>query len=130
MSKKRFFIFLLTVLFTACLLGGGMAVSAEGYKPPEGTTVYADAAILVNLAGSPEQDVVLYNKGADEVHAPGSMMRYAVVAYALHRLDELGMDMDVATGTYTLDIAKSKVAKATAMARAENFPLSFDIEPE
>ena len=33
-------------------------------------------------------------------------------------------------GTYTLDIAKSKVAKATAMARAENFPLSFDIEPE
>lgn len=33
-------------------------------------------------------------------------------------------------GTYTLDIARSKVAKATAMARAENFPLSFDIEPE
>lgn len=33
-------------------------------------------------------------------------------------------------GTYTLDIAKSKVAKATAMARAENFPLSFEIEPE
>ena len=33
-------------------------------------------------------------------------------------------------GTYSLDIAKSKVAKATAMARAENFPLSFQIEPE
>jgi ATP-dependent Clp protease adaptor protein ClpS len=33
-------------------------------------------------------------------------------------------------GTYTLDIAKSKVAKATSMARAENFPLSFEIEPE
>jgi ATP-dependent Clp protease adaptor protein ClpS len=33
-------------------------------------------------------------------------------------------------GTYSLDIAKSKVAKATAMARAENFPLSFEIEPE
>ena len=33
-------------------------------------------------------------------------------------------------GTYPLDIAKSKVAKATAMARAENFPLSFEIEPE
>ena len=33
-------------------------------------------------------------------------------------------------GSYTLDIAKSKVAKATAMARAENFPLSFEIEPE
>ena len=33
-------------------------------------------------------------------------------------------------GIYSLDIAKSKVAKATALARAENFPLSFEIEPE
>ena len=33
-------------------------------------------------------------------------------------------------GIYTLDIARSKVAKATAMARAENYPLSFEIEPE
>ena len=33
-------------------------------------------------------------------------------------------------GTYSFDIAKSKVAKATSMARAENFPLSFEIEPE
>ena len=33
-------------------------------------------------------------------------------------------------GTYALDIARSKVAKATEMARAENFPLSFEIEPE
>ena len=30
-------------------------------------------------------------------------------------------------GSYTLDIAKSKVAKATAMARAEGFPLRFEI---
>lgn len=33
-------------------------------------------------------------------------------------------------GIYSLDIARSKVAKATTMARAENFPLSFDIEKE
>ena len=31
-------------------------------------------------------------------------------------------------GSYTLDIAKSKVAKATAMARAEGFPLRFEIQ--
>lgn len=31
-------------------------------------------------------------------------------------------------GTYSLDIAKSKVAKATAMARSENYPLRFDIQ--
>lgn len=33
-------------------------------------------------------------------------------------------------GKYSLDIAKSKVAKATSMARNEGFPLKFDIEPE
>ena len=31
-------------------------------------------------------------------------------------------------GSYTLDIAKRKVAKATAMARAEGFPLRFEIQ--
>lgn len=31
-------------------------------------------------------------------------------------------------GKYTLDIAKSKVAKATEMARSEGFPLRFEIE--
>lgn len=31
-------------------------------------------------------------------------------------------------GKYPLDIARSKVAKATAMAREEGFPLRFDIE--
>ena len=33
-------------------------------------------------------------------------------------------------GTYTFDIARSKVAKAVNMARAEGFPLSFDIQAE
>jgi len=31
-------------------------------------------------------------------------------------------------GSYTLDIARSKVAKATSMARAEGFPLKFEIQ--
>lgn len=33
-------------------------------------------------------------------------------------------------GCYPLDIARSKVAKAISMARAEGFPLSFEILPE
>lgn len=33
-------------------------------------------------------------------------------------------------GSYPPDIAKSKVAKATSLARAEGFPLSFEIHPE
>jgi ATP-dependent Clp protease adaptor protein ClpS len=31
-------------------------------------------------------------------------------------------------GSYSLDIAESKVKKATAMARAEGFPLRFEIQ--
>lgn len=31
-------------------------------------------------------------------------------------------------GIYSKDMAQSKVGKATAMARAENFPLRFDIQ--
>lgn len=33
-------------------------------------------------------------------------------------------------GVYPLDIARSKVEKATEMARAEKFPLRFEILPE
>ena len=33
-------------------------------------------------------------------------------------------------GKYSLDIARSKVDKATALARAEGFPLKFEIQPE
>lgn len=33
-------------------------------------------------------------------------------------------------GIYALDIARSKVAKAVNMARAEGFPLRFDIQAE
>ena len=33
-------------------------------------------------------------------------------------------------GRYSLDIARSKVAKATEMARQDGYPLRFDIQPE
>lgn len=33
-------------------------------------------------------------------------------------------------GSYSRDIAESRVAKATGMARAEGFPLKFDIQAE
>ena len=40
------------------------------------------------------------------------------------------MHQKAKVGTYTLDIARSKVDKATALARAEGFPLKFEIQPE
>ena len=42
--------------------------------------------------------------------------------------EETHVKQRATVGKYPLDIAKSKVAKATAMARAEGFPLRFDIQ--
>jgi len=99
------------VLCAVFLLAGCcLPAAAAGYTLPEGTTVHASSAILVSLAGNPEGDVVLYEKEADAVHAPGSMMRYAVLAYALHRIQQKGLDIDSVTGTYTSDLFNHYVA--------------------
>ena len=62
------------------------------------------------------------------------MVMQTVFLKTLQQAEEIAQTTHIhkkaTVGTYTLDIAKSKVAKATAMARAENFPLSFEIEPE
>lgn len=83
---------------------------AVGYTLPEGTTVYADSALLVNLGSDIDRDVVLYAKAADEVRAPGAMMRFMVVAYTLHRLEQTGMDIDAVTGAYTVEMFNNYVA--------------------
>ena len=44
--------------------------------------------------------------------------------------EETHIHQKAVVGRYPLDIARSKVAKATKMARSEGFPLKFDIQPE
>jgi len=106
---------MIALLLTLTLMGGlfgttATTVSAAGYPLPEGVTVHAPAAILVSLAGDPENDVVLYEKEADMVHAPGSMMRYMVLAYALTCVKEQGLSLDRTLGTYTSDLFNNYVA--------------------
>ena len=110
MLKKRIFAGILPLVLIAALFAAALPISAEGYTLSEGTTVYAGSALVMSLGSSPETDVVLFARAADEVHAPGAMMRYMVVAYALHRIGELGMDMDTATGAYTLEMFNECVA--------------------
>lgn len=110
MLKKRIFAALSALMITVGLLCAAVPVTAEGYPLPENTTLYAQSAILVNLTGDAEGDVVLYQKKADEVHAPGSMMRYAVAAYALHRIRQEDMNIDKVTGKYTADMFNRYVA--------------------
>ena len=95
-------------------VGAPTALAAEGdtvgYTLPEGTVVHADSALLVNLGSDIDRDVVLYAKAADEVRAPGAMMRFMVVAYTLHRLEQTGMDIDAVTGAYTVEMFNNYVA--------------------
>ena len=44
--------------------------------------------------------------------------------------EETHIRQKAVVGRYPLDIARSKVAKATRMARSEGFPLKFEIQPE
>lgn len=108
MKKMPICALLCALALFLCLFG--VPVGAAGYTPPETTKVHAASAILVSLAGNAEGDVVLYEKEADTVHAPGSMMRYMVLAYALHRVEEQGMDVDTVTGTYTKAMFNTYVA--------------------
>lgn len=105
MLKRKIVAVLTTVMLLTGLLAVGAApVAAAGYPLPEDVTIEASAAILVNLAGNPAQDMVLYEKDADGEHAPGAMMRYAVLGYALSRIQEKGLDIDTVTGTFTKEL--------------------------
>ena len=110
LKRKLCAIAVVALLLAGMLTVGAAPASAAGYALPEGTIIHAPAAILVNLAGNPQQDMVLYEKEADTVHAPGSMMRYAVLGYALSRIQEQGLDIDTATGTYTKELFDRYVA--------------------
>ena len=109
--KKRILSLLMAVVLTVgLLLTCAVPASAAGYPLPEDVTVYSEAAILVNLAGDPELDVVLYEKNGDKAYAPGAMMRYMVLAYALHRIEEKGLDVDTEGGAYSIALFNQYVA--------------------
>ncbi len=116
MLKRRILSGLLSAIILVSLfcVGAPTAHAAEdgavGYTLPEGAVVYADSALLVNLGSDIDRDVVLYAKAADEVRAPGAMMRFMVVAYTLHRLEATGMDIDAVTGAYTVEMFNNYVA--------------------
>ncbi len=111
MLKKKITVFALVFCLLCSLACVGAApASAAGYPLPEKTKIHASSAILVSLAGDPKADVILYEKKAGDVHAPGSMMRYMVLAYALHRAEEKGLDPDKATGTYKQEMFDRYVA--------------------
>lgn len=103
------------------------AAPAEGYTLPSDTTVYAASAILVNLAGDPANDTVIYAKDPDTIHAPGSMMRYMVLAYALYRVEQDNLDIDQVTGTYTEKIYHQYVEGTGVVQAGMNYNESWKL---
>lgn len=87
-----------------CVLTAGIAAMPVGadalYPLPEGQTLNAASAMVVYMGLNQEQDVVLYEKAADEVRAPAALVRLMVGAYALKQIEERQLDLDKTTGTY------------------------------
>lgn len=110
MKLKTIIAILAALILLATPVLTASAATETGYDLPEDVTVHAETALLVSLGSTAATDVVVYSRDADEVRAPGSMIRYMVVAYALTRLEETGMDMDTATGAYTLEMFNNYVA--------------------
>ncbi len=128
MLKRRFFSLILCCILFVSLFGAAApcakaeqapetaqtpaseAVKTGGYLLPSDMMLYADTALLINLGSDASRDVVLYEKAADEVRAPGAMMRFMVVAYTLHTLEKTGMDMDAVTGSYSVELFNKYVA--------------------
>ncbi len=70
----------LTLLLATCLSPPGAAAL---YELPEGKTLSSSSAILVALGATEDEDVVLYEKEADQKRAPAALVRIMVGALAL-----------------------------------------------
>lgn len=103
----------MSFILSAVLLFGvafSATPSAKAYELPEGTVLNAKAAAVVFLGGSEKEDVFLLEHNVDEVHAPAALVRLMVGAYTLKQVQEKNLNMDTASGTYTLDIFNRYVA--------------------
>ncbi len=93
-----------------CSMIFSAAPTVKAYELAEGMKLDSKAAAVIFLGGSAEEDVFIYEKGADEVHAPAALIRLMAGAYTLKYVKENNIDLDTATGTYTLDMFNSHVA--------------------
>lgn len=101
MKKTRFLALACTLVLLAVSCFSPFAAAAL-YELPEGKSLSSASAILVALGATEEEDVVLYEKDADQKRAPAALVRIMVGALALKTIQERGIDPTTATGTYTL----------------------------
>ena len=99
--KKRISLLLLTVLLLTTMMFA--PVVSAGFPLAEGKTIEAESAILVYLGTTPAEDVVIFEKDADTKRSPAAMVRLMVGSVAMKLIREKNINIDTATGTYTLE---------------------------
>ncbi len=107
MTHKRLFRQVVcALLIIPLLLTTAFSVTAEPllYEFPETEeeTIVSPSAMMLYMGIRPEQDVILYEKEADVRYQPGSLMRVAMVGYAMKLITEQKLDIDTETAEYTL----------------------------
>lgn len=107
---------ILCMLLAVCLLFSlTLPVSAADkllYEFPatEEETITAPSAMMLYIGMQPEQDVVLYEKEADARYQPGSLMRVAMLGYAMKLVKEKNVDLRTTTASYSLELFNHYVA--------------------
>ncbi len=109
MKCKKLLSLILSLSLLA-VMGLAAAPGAAAYTLPDELTPQADAAAVVFLGGNESEDIFLYEKNADTIHAPAALIRLMAGAYVLTEVKEKNLDMDTVTGAYTLEMFNTHVA--------------------
>lgn len=113
------------LLVAVLTVAGTLTVSAENllytYPAAEGDTIEAPSAMLMYVGVKQDLDVVLYEKDVDTRYQPGALMRVAMLGYAMKLIEQNGVDMDTATGEYTLYLFNHYVSGTGLQVSEMNF---------
>lgn len=89
----------------ACVVGVVLActplTASAAYPLPDDVKTNCTSAVVVYLGTEMQDDMLIYEKNADEHLSPGGMVRVMVGLYALKVMEEQNMDPSMATGTFT-----------------------------
>lgn len=112
---KRVFAAGLALLLTALLMIVPVSAETILYEYPvneddPADVIGAPSAMLTYVGVKTEQDVLLYEKEADVRYQPGALMRVAMIGYAMKLIQSQKIDMDTATGSYSLELFNHYVA--------------------
>lgn len=105
MTRPRLRGVLALLLIAALFLSSAFAVGAERVLPEtDEQKISSPSAMMLYIGMQQDQDVTLYEKQADTRYQPGSLMRVAVVGYAMKLITEQNIDIDKVSASYSLDL--------------------------